>query len=109
VGSHPYFKRDGSNLILEVPITLAEAALGAKVDVPTLTEGEVTVTIPPGTSSGAKLRLRGKGIVNQKTKQPGDQICSIKIVAPKDLSDEERKLYEQLNQLQHDTPRSKVW
>ncbi|MBN72626.1 DnaJ C-terminal domain-containing protein [Gimesia chilikensis] len=109
VGSHPYFKRDGSNLLLEVPITLTEAALGAKVDVPTLSEGEVTVTIPAGTSSGSKLRLRGKGIINQKTKQPGDQICSIKIVAPKDLSDQEKELYEQLQQLKHDNPRSKVW
>lgn len=109
VGNHPYFKRDGSNLILEVPIDLAEAALGAKVDVPTLSEGEVTVTIPPGTSSGAKLRLRGKGIIDQKTKQPGDQICSIKIIAPKDLSDEERTLYEQLQDLNHESPRSKAW
>lgn len=109
VGNHPYFKRDGCNLILEVPINLAEAALGAKVDVPTLSEGEVTVTIPPGTSSGAKLRLRGKGIIDQKTKQPGDQICSIKITAPKDLSDEERTLYEQLQDLNHESPRSKAW
>ena len=109
VGSHPYFKREGSNLILEVPISLAEAALGAKVDVPTLSEGEVTVTIPPGTSSGAKLRLRGKGIIDQKSKQPGDQICSIKVVAPKELSDQERSLYEQLKQIQQETPRSKAW
>lgn len=109
VGNHPYFKRDGSNLILEVPITLTEAALGAKVDVPTLSEGEVTVTIPPGTSSGAKLRLRGKGVYNKKTKQPGDQICSIKITAPKDLSDQERSLYEQLNELNTESPRSKAW
>lgn len=106
VGNHPYFKRDGSNLMLEVPISLPEAALGAKVDVPTLSEGEVTVTIPPGTSSGTKLRLREKGITDQKTKQPGDQICSIKIVAPKDLSDQERALYEQLKQ---ESPRSKAW
>ncbi len=109
VGNHPYFKRDGGNLLLEVPITLTEAALGAKVDVPTLTEGEVTVTIPPGTSSGAKLRLRGKGITPQKATQPGDQICAIKIVAPKDLSDQEKELFKQIQQLKHDNPRSKVW
>ncbi|MCA9017610.1 MAG: J domain-containing protein, partial [Planctomycetaceae bacterium] len=72
-------------------------------------EGEVTVTIPPGTSSGTKLRLRGKGITDQKTRQPGDQICSIKIVAPKDLNDQERSLYEQLKQLKPETPRSKAW
>ncbi|WP_298859131.1 J domain-containing protein [uncultured Gimesia sp.] len=109
VGNHPYFKRESSNLILEVPITLAEAALGAKVDVPTLSEGEVTVTIPPGTSSGAKLRLREKGIIDQKTRQPGDQICAIKIVAPKEISDEARILYEQLKDMDPETPRSKAW
>ncbi|QDU10322.1 DnaJ C-terminal domain-containing protein [Gimesia aquarii] len=109
VGNHPYFKREGSNLILEVPITLSEAALGSKVDVPTLSEGEVTVTIPPGTSSGAKLRLREKGILDQKFKKTGDQICSIKIVAPKSLSDQARSLYEQLKQLDEENPRSKAW
>lgn len=109
VGNHPYFKRENSNLILEVPITLTEAALGAKVDVPTLTEGEVTVTIPPGTSSGAKLRLRDKGIIDQKTKKTGDQICSIKIVAPKEISDEERTHYEELQKMEHESPRSKAW
>lgn len=109
VGSHPYFKRDRNNLVLDVPITLSEAALGSKVDVPTLTEGEVTVTIPAGTSSGAKLRLRGKGVLDQKTKKTGDQICSIKIVAPKNLSDQERSLYEQLKQLDQEDPRSKAW
>lgn len=109
VGAHSYFKRDGSNLLLEVPITLTEAALGAKVDVPTLSEGEVTVTIPPGTSSGSKLRLRGKGIIDQKTRQTGDQICAIKIVAPKILSDQAKALYEQLKDLQQESPRSKAW
>jgi DnaJ-class molecular chaperone len=67
VAPHPFFKREGSDLLLDVPITITEATLGAKIDVPTLLEGQVTVTIPPGTSSGARLRLRGKGFPDHKT------------------------------------------
>ena len=79
---HPYFHREGSNLLVDVPITPSEAALGTKVEVPTLSEGHVTVTIPPGTSSGTKLRLRGKGVRNPKTKELGDQFVVVKIVVP---------------------------
>jgi DnaJ-class molecular chaperone len=60
VEPHPYFRRDGSDVLVDVPITPAEAVLGAKVDAPTLSDGQVMVTVPPGTSSGMKLRLRGK-------------------------------------------------
>ena len=65
-----------------MPITPSEAALGTKVEVPTLSEGHVTVTVPPGTSSGTKLRLRGKGVLNPKTKERGDQYVVVKIVVP---------------------------
>ena len=74
---HPFFRREGRNVILEAPISVTEAILGAKVDVPTLDGTHLTVTVPAGTSSGARLRLRGKGIAG------GDQFIEIKIVAPK--------------------------
>ena len=109
IAPHPYFRREGANLILEVPITLAEAALGAKVDVPTLSEGEVTLTIPAGTSSGAKLRLKGKGLIDTKTRQKGDQMVQIKIVVPKALSPEARQLMEQFASLTSETPRAQLW
>ena len=59
---HPYFRREGNNVVVEVPISVAEAVLGTRVDVPTLDGTQVTVKVPPGTSSGSRLRLRGKGI-----------------------------------------------
>jgi DnaJ-class molecular chaperone len=75
---------------------VAEAILGTKVNVPTV-EGPVTMTIPPGTSSGAKLRLRGKGVKRQDGSR-GDQLCRVEIVVPKIPADDEesRKLVEEL-------------
>jgi DnaJ-class molecular chaperone len=96
VAPDPLFRRNGQDLEISVPLKLTEACLGAKVSVPTV-EGPVTVTIPPGTSSGARLRLRGKG-VKRPDGNRGDQICRVEIVVPKldpDDSDS-RKLLEEL-------------
>ncbi len=109
VAPHPYFHRDGSDLLLDVPITVTEATLGAKIDVPTLTEGLMTVTIPPGTSSSAKLRLRGKGFPDHKTKHNGDQLLTIKIVVPKHPSAEVESLLKRLEELTHEEPRRGMW
>lgn len=95
VRPHPHFRRDGRNIELDVPVTVAEAALGAKIDVPTL-DGEVTLTIPPGTSSGAKLRLRSRGVPAHGNAAAGDQIVTIQIVVPKPLSEKQRELFEEL-------------
>ncbi len=109
IAPHPYFKRDGANILLEVPITVTEAILGAKIDVPTLSNGEVTVTIPPGTSSGAKLRLQNKKIKKKKTKRRGDQLINIKVTVPKSLSEEAKKLVEQLAEHIDENPRNNLW
>ena len=109
VAPHPYFRRDRNHLLLDVPISPAEAVLGAKVEVPTLAEGNVTVTIPPGTSSGAKLRLRDKGIPDRKTTKRGDQFVVIKIAVPKELDEHSRKLYEELSESSDFLPRSDLW
>lgn len=108
VQPHRYFRREGSNLLIDVPITPSEAVLGAKVEVPTLSEGLVVVTIPPGTSSGAKLRLRGKGAVDPQTKQPGDQYVVVKIVVPREATEALQQLYEQLRPLEA-PPRTGLW
>jgi curved DNA-binding protein len=94
----PFLRREGLDITLDLPVTMTEAALGAKVEVPTV-EGPVTVTVPPGTSSGAKLRLRARGI-KQRDGSRGDQICRVEIVTPKlDASDTEtRKLFEAIGQ-----------
>lgn len=109
VAAHPYFRRDGNDLLIDVPLTVREATLGAKVDVPTLSEGMVTVTIPPGTSSGAKLRLKGKGIPDPKTKQAGDQFVQVKIVVPRELSSRAKELLEELDQETAVHPREHLW
>ena len=109
VAPHPYFRREANHVLLDVPLTVTEAALGAKVDVPTLTGESVTLTIPPGTSSGAKLRLKGKGFPDQKTKEPGDQLVVVKIVPPQDLSDRAQELLQQLANETPQSPREGLW
>lgn len=104
VQSHPYFRREGRNVLIDLPLSINEAVLGAKVDVPTL-HGEMTVTIPPGTSGGAKLRLKGKG-VTENGKAPGDQIVVIRIVTPRQLTDAQRDLIQQFAELLDEDPRS---
>ena len=91
-----FLRRNGQDVELDVPLSVPEAVLGTKVDVPTL-EGSARVTIPPGTSSGAKLRLRGKGTARTDGSR-GDQICRIEIVVPKlaDGDEETRRLVEEL-------------
>ncbi len=109
VAPHPYFRRDAANLLVDVPISLTEAALGAKVDVPTLSEGLVTVTVPPGSASGTRLRLRGKGIINRKTNEPGDLYAIIQIVVPKELDDRSRELLEEFAELHPEDLREDRW
>ncbi len=109
VAPHPYFRRDGANLLVDVPISLTEAALGAKVDVPTLSEGLVTVTVPAGSASGTRLRLRGKGIINRKTNEPGDLYAILQIVVPKNLDDRSRELLEEFATLHPENLREDRW
>lgn len=109
VAPHPYFRREGNNILLDVPITPPEAVLGTKVEVPTIKEGNVTLTIPPGTSSGAKLRLSGLGAPDPKTKKRGDQFIVVKIVVPKAIDEETRELYEELAQTFPFSPRENLW
>ena len=104
VAPHPCFQRRGNHLHVKVPVTLAEAALGAKVDVPA-PAGTVTLKIPEGTSSGAKLRVKGHG-VKPKGGKPGDLLAEIQIVLPKKFSDDDRALIEQLRQRHPLDPRA---
>jgi DnaJ-class molecular chaperone len=79
IAEHPLFKRDGANLRLELPVTLYEAVLGGKVRVPTL-DGAVQLAIPPGTSSGRTLRVKGKGLPSKDS--AGDLYATVRIVLP---------------------------
>lgn len=89
IAEHPYFKSDGLNVLLDLPISIKEAVQGAKITVPTI-NGKVAVKIPPLASSGEKLRLRGKGI-KTKTKT-GDEIINLQIIMPKSSSAELEKM-----------------
>ena len=94
VGSHPLFGRSDRNLTLTVPVTYPEAALGTTVKVPTLAD-PVTVRIPPGTASGAVLRVRGRGVPGDG-KNPGDLLVTVQVAVPHELSDEARAAVEAL-------------
>src|SRR5439155_8973310 len=93
VHPHPYFRREGLDILIDVPISLYEALRGTKVEVPTL-DGPVTLTIPPGTSSGAKLRIKGRGV--ERAGEKGDQLCAVKVIVPKTLDEEDKALVEKL-------------
>jgi curved DNA-binding protein len=97
---HEYFRREGNDILLEVPLSLPEAVLGTKVDVPTLDGTRLTVKVPPGTSSGARLRLRGRGI------KGGDQYIEIKVMVPAPKDERSRELIEEFARLNPQTPRA---
>jgi curved DNA-binding protein len=105
VRPHPYFRREGANIVLDVPISITEAALGTRIDLPTI-DGISTVTIPPGTASGTKLRLKGKGVRTSRDSGRGDQFVLIRIVPPKSLTSEEKRLLEQLSDTLSEDPRA---
>jgi curved DNA-binding protein len=93
VQAHPYFRREGLDVYLELPVSVYEALLGTKVEVPTL-DGPVSLTIPPGTGAGAKLRIKARGIARGEEK--GDQYVQIKVAVPKDLDDQDKAAIEAL-------------
>jgi len=107
VQPHPYFRREGQDIYIDVPIAVAEAALGAAVDVPTI-HGRTRVRIPPGAASGTHLRLRGQGIANARGGPRGDQYCVIKIVPPRTLDERQKRLFEELRTLDKENPRAGV-
>lgn len=107
-GEHQNFKRDGQNIILEVPISFTQAALGDSIEVPTI-DGNVSLKIPAGIQTGTKLRLKGKGTKNPKGGiSRGDQIVICNIVTPTSLSSEEKQLFEKLGKIQKET-KSSPW
>jgi molecular chaperone DnaJ len=104
VTDHKFFKRNGPNLEIILPITYMEAALGAKVEVPTL-DGSTLLKIPPGTTSGQKLRLKAKGVANPKARGKGDMIIEIKIVPPPTKDLEVRRLLQKIEKKAPYNPR----
>ena len=96
IKEHKYFKRDGLDIYLEVPINMAEAVLGCKKEIPTI-YGNVKLTISSGIDSGDKQRLKGKGIKDSTSRKVGDMYVIFKVVTPKRLSRDQKKLFESLS------------
>ena len=103
VAPHPFFQRKGNDLLVRVPVTLGEAATGAKIDVPT-PSGTVSLHVPPGTSSGTKLRVRGHGVATKGGK--GDLLAEIQVTIPKQLTEADRKLLAEIDKRYPQDPRA---
>jgi molecular chaperone DnaJ len=109
VEPHPFFERRGDDLFTVVPITVPEASLGAKVEVPTI-DGRAQVRIPPGTNSGKKLRLREKGAPSARhSGKRGDQIVEVQVVVPKPEDERVRNLLKELSKIDPEDPRREIF
>jgi len=107
VSPHSLFQREGSNIYLKLPITVPEATLGAKIEVPTL-YGQTTIKIPPGTKSGQKFRLRNKGAPLPRKNARGDQFVEVSIVPPPYNDERIRELMRELKKISDQNPRQKL-
>jgi molecular chaperone DnaJ len=109
VGEHPVFKREGDNILLTVTITFPEAALGGKIEVPTI-DGRALLRIPPGTQCGQKLRLREKGVPSaSKEGVRGDEIVEIHTETPRVSDERSKEILRELAKLNAEDPRAELW
>lgn len=108
VEPHPLFHRDGDTIEVKVPITVTEAGMGAKIEVPTI-EGRALLKIPPGTQSGQKFRLREKGVLNTRKDHRGDQIVEVTVVAPRVQDERTKEILRELARLNPEDPRAGLW
>jgi len=109
IGEHPVFRRDGDDIYLTVPVTASEAALGGKIEVPTI-DGRTMLKIPPGTQSGQKLRLREKGVPSAtKEGARGDEIVEIKVTVPMPRDEKTKELLRELARLNPEDPRAELF
>jgi molecular chaperone DnaJ len=107
VSEHSIFVREGSHIVCEVPVGMSQAALGTKLDVPTL-EGLVKMTIPAGTQSGRLFRLRDKGVLDLRSGRKGDQIVRVLVETPQKLNKKQKELMKQFAKLEKDSDESLV-
>jgi molecular chaperone DnaJ len=109
IEEHPVFHRESDDIYVTVPVTAMEAALGTKIEVPTI-DGRSQLKVPPGTQSGQKLRLREKGVPSAtRDGHRGDQIVEVKIVVPEARDLKARELWQELQKLNPEDPRAELW
>jgi molecular chaperone DnaJ len=107
VRPHAFFKRSGDDLLVEVPVAVHEAALGARIDVPSL-EGPARLRIPPGTQSGQTFRLRERGVSSQRAGRRGDLVVTVRLVLPRVLDDRSRELLHEFGKLNTENVRKEL-
>jgi molecular chaperone DnaJ len=107
VKPHPFLKREGDNLLLEVPVTVSEAMAGAQITVPTI-DGQAKLTVPPKSQSGQTLRLKGMGAINPKTRKRGDMMVKLIVKVPQTSDAETLKAAERMESLYKDHPRTNL-
>jgi molecular chaperone DnaJ len=108
VRPHPFFERQGNDLHVKVPVTVSEATLGAKIEVPTI-DGRSLVKIPPGTNSGSTLRLREKGVPSARNGTRGDEYVEIQVIVPKRTDERVRNLMKELETIEPSDPRKDLF
>ena len=109
VAAHPFFNRVGDNIHCTIPLTVCEAALGTKVEVPTI-DGPAVVRIPPGTQTGQTFRLRGKGTPSLRNPgMRGDQYIEVKIRVPRIADERSKEILRELSRLNPENPRKDLW
>jgi molecular chaperone DnaJ len=108
VQPHPFFEREGDNIHIKVPVSVAEAGLGAKIEVPTI-DGRALLKIPQGTHNGQKFRLREKGVFSARKSIRGDQIVEVSLRAPNVNNERTRELLRELSQVDIEDPRAELW
>ena len=108
VRPHPFFERRGNDLHTKVPVTVGEATLGAKIEVPTI-DGRSLVKIPPGTNSGSTLRLREKGVPSARNGARGDQYVEVQVIVPKPTDERVRNLMKELEKIDPEDPRKDLF
>jgi molecular chaperone DnaJ len=108
VSPHEFFERRGNDLYTRIPVTVPEATLGAKIDVPTI-DGRSIVRIPPGTNSGKTLRLKEKGVPSARNGARGDQYVEIQVVVPQPTDERVRNLMKELTSIADEDPRKNLF
>jgi molecular chaperone DnaJ len=105
VRPHEFFRREGNDVVCTVPITVTEAALGTKIEVPSI-DGKTLLRIPPGTQSGQKFRLRGKGAPSLRGESPGNQIVEVQVIVPRIADERSKEILRELARLNPENPRA---
>ncbi len=105
---HPFFRREGDNIEIVLPVTVSEAGLGAKIEVPTI-DGRALLKVPQGTQNGQRFRLREKGVFNARKNQRGDEIVEVVIQAPKVQDERTKELLRELAKVSAEDPRQEIW